>query len=275
MRLHDWLEANGRIRHVEEAVAAGFTRYAVRGAIARKEVGRIRRSWLALPGAPFDLRRAAQVSGRLGCLSAARHHGLWTLDDGRRHLCVPRNASRFDPRDDVVHWGHGPIRPHRFELVDPVVNALIDIADCQPLDSALATWESALRTGAVSVGLLRQLPMRSSAAQRIRRGASQLSDSGIESIPYARLCRSGLAVEQQVRLDGHPVDLLVEGCVVVQVDGYEFHRSKGQRQRDIAQDRRLVLMGFVVFRYDYETVLYDWETIEREVRTAVAVAAVR
>lgn len=271
MDLREWLDGNGRIRHVEEAIVAGFTRYAIRGAIARSEIQRIRRSWLAAPGAPLDLRRAAQVSGTLACMSAARHHGLWTLDDGRRHLCVPRNASRFDPQGDLIHWGAGPIASHRFELVEPLVNALVDIADCQPLDSALATWESAMRAGFVTANVLERLPMHSTAARRVRAGASQLSDSGIESIPVVRLRRVGLTVEQQVWIDGHPVDLLVERRIVVQVDGYGFHRSKEQRQRDLAQDRRLVLMGFTVFRYDYEAVLFGWDAAEHEVRTAVAI----
>jgi very-short-patch-repair endonuclease len=210
------------------------------------------------------------VSGRLGCVSAAVHHGLWTLDDGRIHLAVAHGSSRFDAGDAIVHWSAGPIAPHRYELVEPLVSALVHIADCRPLDHALATWESAIRAGHVTPEALGRLSLRSAAAKRVRRGASALSDSGIETIPANRLRRVDIPVRQQVVIDGHPVDGLIGERLVYQIDGYEFHRSAERRRRDIAQDRRLTLMGYTVFRFDYKQVLFEWEVVESEVRHAVA-----
>lgn len=269
MRLHAWLDQTNGIRHVEEAMAAGFTKYAIAAAVASGSVRRLRQ-WIATPAAPPELCRAARISGRVACVSAARHHGLWTVEDSRAHLAVKHGASRFDPGDAVMHWGAPVTPPSRYELAEPVVDALARIADCQPLDHALATWESALRSGRVSADYLQRLPLRSAAGRRVRDGASQLSDSGIESIPVARLRRIGIALRQQVVIDGHPVDILIGERLVLQVDGFEFHRTAAQRKRDRAQDRRLVLMGYTVFRYGYFDVLYGWATVESEIRHAMA-----
>src|SRR6476619_1377323 len=103
MNVAEWVGSSGGIRHVDDALRAGFTRYAIRASIAGGGIRRIRR-WLAGPEAPPSLIRAAAVGGRLACVSAARHHGLWTLDDSRVHLGVPHNASRFDAGDAIVHW---------------------------------------------------------------------------------------------------------------------------------------------------------------------------
>lgn len=269
MDITAWVTSGGGIRHVDDALRAGFTRYAIRAAITSGDVRRVRR-WLATRDAPPLLTRAAAVSGRLACVTAATHHGLWTLDDGRIHLAVRHSASRFDAGGAIVHWSSGPIEPHRYELVEPVISALVHIADCRPFDHALATWESAIRGGAVTPGMLGGLPLRSAAAKRVRHAASQLSDSGIETIPRTRLQRIGMAVRQQVVIDGHRIDGLIGERLVYQIDGYEFHRSAEQRRRDIAHDRRLMLMGYTVLRFDYKQILFEWDLVESELRHAVA-----
>lgn len=270
MNITEWVASGGGIRHVDDALRAGFTRYAIRGAIVTGELRRVRR-WLATREAPPLLIRAASVSGTLACVTAARHHGLWTLDDGRVHLAVPHGASRFDAGGAIVHWNSGPVAPHRYELVESVLSALVHIADCRPLDHALATWESAIRSGAIAPEVIARLPLRSAAAKRARDGAALLSDSGIETIPRVRLQRVGITVRQQVVIDGHPVDGLIGERLVYQIDGYEFHQTPERRRRDIAQDRRLVLMGYTVFRYDYRQILFEWDLVEAELRQAVAV----
>ncbi|MCP2369389.1 very-short-patch-repair endonuclease [Agromyces terreus] len=203
-------------------------------------------------------------------MSAARHRGLWTIDDGRLHLAVAPNACRFDAGDAIVHWNTGPVDPHRYELVEPVVDVLAHLADCRPFDHALATWESAVRTGATTLPLLAQMPLRSAAARRVRAACGMLSDSGIESIPVARLARIGIRVRQQVRIDGHHVDGLIGERLVLQIDGYEFHRTAAQRGTDIAHDRRLALLGYTVLRLDYQQVLFGWDEVEAEIRHAMA-----
>ncbi|MFF2370939.1 endonuclease domain-containing protein [Agromyces sp. NPDC058110] len=202
-------------------------------------------------------------------MSAARHHGLWTLDDGRFHLSAPPHAGRLTPGDATAHWNRGPVPRDRDSLVEPVADALWHLADCRPFEAALATWESAVRRG-TSIAVLARLPMQTPAIRKLLIAATALSDSGIESIPVARLARIGILVAQQVVIDGRPVDGLIGDRLVLQIDGYRFHRTPEQRGRDIEADRRLQLMGYTVFRLDYHDVLADWDRVELEIRMALA-----
>ncbi|TYL54379.1 DUF559 domain-containing protein [Agromyces mariniharenae] len=270
MELERWAGARSGVVHQHDAIRAGFTRYAVRRGLERGQLRRIRGPWLATADASPSLVRAARIGGRLACVSATRHHGLWTLDDATIHVAVPPHSSRHQADGAVLHWSEGPMATHPYELVEPVVNALMHVADCRPFDEAVAVWESALNSRRVSAGMLARLPMRSAAARLVRSTSTTLSDSGIESIPVVRLARIGIVARQQVVLDGHPVDLLIGERLVVQIDGFESHRRAVQRERDLAQDRRLRLLGFTVFRYGYRQVLTEWDTVESEIRLAVA-----
>jgi len=270
MQFRDWIERRGGIAHTHDALRAGFTGYAIHAAVKASVVRRIRRSWLATPQAPPLLTRAAASGGRLACLTAASHHGLWVLDDEHVHLAAPPNAGHLRSGDALVHWARGPIPTDRYALVEPVINALWQVADCQPFENALAVWESAIRSGHVAIEVLDGLPLRSAAGRMVRSACSQLSDSGLETIPVSRLARIGITVEQQVVIDGRPVDGLIGDRLVLQLDGFSFHRTSEQRRRDIAADRRLRLRGYTVFRYDYQEVLFEWERVELEIRTAIA-----
>ncbi|PPL15982.1 DNA/RNA helicase, partial [Microterricola pindariensis] len=42
------------------------------------------------------------------------------------------------------------------------------------------------------------------------------------------------------------------------------------RGRDIAADRRLVLRGYTVLRFDYKQILFDWPTVEAQILAAMA-----
>ncbi|WP_164863592.1 DUF559 domain-containing protein [Agromyces sp. LHK192] len=273
MRIEDWLTTSGGIRHVDEALIAGYTRYAIRLAVHERRIERVRRSWIATRSAPWRLRRAASVSGRLACVTAAAEHGLWTIADERLHLAVAPNASRFDAGDAVIHWNPGPIRPHRFELIEPIDDALVHIAECRPIDDALVVWESAIRLGKVSVERLGALPLGSDRARRVRAEASELSDSGIETLPAVRLRRIGIPVRQQAVIDGHPVDGLIGERLAYQIDGFGPHSDRTRRRRDLAQDRRLALMGFTVLRFDYDQVMFEWPIVELQIRQAIAIGA--
>ena len=49
--------------------------------------------------------------------------------------------------------------------------------------------------------------------------------------------------------------LVVFDCVVIELDGWRFHQSKEQREKDLARDRRLSALGYVVLRFDFDTVM--------------------
>ncbi|AMB57768.1 endonuclease domain-containing protein [Microterricola viridarii] len=269
MHLADWLNTHSGTAHLYDVERAGYTSYAMRAAIAERRVRRIRRRWLATPAAPENLLVAATLGARLSCLSAAAHFGLWHLDDGLLHLSVPPNAGHFDAGPHRAHWGRGPLPSPRYGLVEPLENALVHIADCQPFENALAVWESAQNRDAFSPEYLAGLHLRSAAANRVRTASTSLSYSGIETIPRVRLERLGIRVQQQVLVDGHRLDGLIGERLVLQIDGFAYHQAD-QRGRDIAADRRLVLRGYTVLRFDYKQILFDWPTVEAQILAAMA-----
>lgn len=270
MELGIWLNQHGGIAHSQQALRAGYTRYAIRQNVAGGVCTRIRRDWLALPTAPMDLRAAAARGGRVACLSVARRLELWHLPDGMNHVSMPRNRAIPASNTLRVHWSAGPVPVARFALVEPIENALVHIAECQPFENALVVWDSALNKRLVTQQSLARLPLRGTAARAVRDVASGLSDSGLETLPVARLALTGIRVGQQVMLEGHKVDGLIGDRLVLQSDGFSFHSSAEQRRADIAHDRRLALLGYTVLRFDYRQILFDWPRIENEILRAMA-----
>jgi len=152
---------------------------------------------------------------------------------------------------------------------DPLLNLLFHIAHCLPRVEALAVWESALNGKLTSADVLARVAWRSRDAAAIAAVASALSDSGLETHFVALMRRAGVAVRQQVRIGGHAVDGLIGERLVIQIDGFEHHRA-GDRRRDLAADRRLVLRGYVVLRFDYMQVLFEPDEVRDAVLTAMA-----
>jgi very-short-patch-repair endonuclease len=270
MELGMWLAQQGGVAHSAQALRAGYTRYAIRQSVAGGACERIRRDWLALPTAPADLRAAAALGGRVACLSVARRLELWHLPDDLMHVSVPRNATVAAPVTVRMHWSVGPVPVARFALVEPIENALVHIAACQPFENALVVWDSALNSRLVTSATLARLPLRSAAARAVRAAASGLADSGLETLQISRLAAIGIRVRQQVLIDGHRVDGLIGERLVLQTDGFGFHSSAAQRGADIAHDRGLALSGYTVLRFDYRQILFDWPRVEAEILRAMA-----
>ncbi|KQW07946.1 hypothetical protein ASC66_03030 [Leifsonia sp. Root4] len=270
MNLTAWLAQHDGIAHNKTVATAGFTRYSVRAALESGAAQRIRRDWIALPTTPDELRLAAQAGGRLSCLSAAQRLGLWHLGDGLTHLSVNPRSGHVTGDGLILHWSAGPAPTRPYSLLEPIENVLVHLARCQPFENALAVWDSALNHGLVSEAHLARLPLRSVAARRLRSACSSLSDSGLETIPVARLAALGVTVRQQVFIEGHRVDGLIGERLVLQIDGFAHHRDAVQRRSDIAHDRALALLGYTVFRYDYKQILFEWPRVEAEILRAMA-----
>ncbi|WP_137846049.1 DUF559 domain-containing protein [Microbacterium sp. 2FI] len=273
-----WLKKRHGVAHSSDARAAGFTVYDIAGAVEGGQLQRIRRSWLVTPDCDERRRAAARVSGRVTCVSSAALRGLWLPDsasDARTHVAVPGNASRFSSDGLHLHWGAGPAPVGRNENEDAVVNVLFHIAQCLPQRDALAVWESAIRRRTVDGGMLTRVAWRSSQAAALASVASSLSDSGLESFFVDGMRRAGITAQQQVWIDGHPVDGLIGASLAVQIDGFAHHSSAADRRRDLRADARLVALGYVVLRFDYYQILFQWDQVLDTIRLAIAQGADR
>jgi very-short-patch-repair endonuclease len=276
----DLVRRLGGIAHRRALYDAGATRDAVRVSLRRGELITVRRDWVATADCAPPLRRAVKIGGRLTCLSAAAHLGLWTIDDGRFHVAAPSTASRLDltgstptsgSPPEVVHWSEPPVRVTTRVSIDPIENVLFAVARCQPHENAVVVIDSALNTKLVRRSQLLRL-----AAEVGGRFAEAVADSdaradsGIETLPRLRLARRGVEMVPQVRVDAHEVDGLIGERLVLQFDGDQFHSTKEQRQRDREEDGRLILEGFTVLRYGYADVMVRWDATEEQILSAMA-----
>lgn len=271
MDIRAYVENAGGIVHRQQVLDAGASAAGLRAAIASGAVRRVRRYWVATERASPDLQAAAEATGRLACISAARHRGWWMPPDtpSGLHLHVTPGG-RPPPGDGTTHWRTPLVPTSAFDLIESVADTLRHIADCVPREQALVLWESAVRMHRIPTAELARIPWRSTAAVELCAIATGESGSGIETIFVHRLRPRGLVIRQQVPLAGHDVDALVGDRLVVQLDGFAFHSSSAERTRDLAHDRALMALGYRVLRFSYAEVIYAWPAVEASLTRALS-----
>jgi very-short-patch-repair endonuclease len=279
MHVPSAIRALGGIAHRSRLYEARLTPDAVRASVRRGEIVRVRRDWVANLDCAPALRRAVHIGGRLTCVSAASHMGLWTIEDERFHVAALPTASRLRPAPvipgkpplEVVHWSTPPVGVTTRIAIDPIENILVAVARCRPHEHAVAVVDSALNKGLIRrPQLLRLASVVGGPFAPVVADSDARADSGLETLPRLRLARRGIEMVPQVRVDGHQVDGLIGQRLVLQFDGDSFHSTTAERQRDRAQDARLVLQGFTVLRYGYPDVMDDWRATEEQIMSAIA-----
>lgn len=279
MQLTTLLARNDGFVTRAELRRAGFTRYAIRSMIERGALVAFTRDILGRPNAAAAFRRAVAMGGRAACVTAARAMGIWVLNGNEFHV-VPRShnarfrADRAAP-EAVLHWTPEPIEPDRHRLVvESGRNALAHIARCQPLDAAVASFDSAVRLGMISIEELERLAsVHGGRFGDVVALVTGKADSGLETLTRVRLAWAGIGCREQVLIDGHQVDLLIGDRLIIQLDGTQHLKDPVQLARDRRQDRRLKLMGYTVLRYGYADVVFDWEATLAQIVAHLAAGA--
>lgn len=268
MDLFDELRRRGGITRTRTLLEAGVTAHALRRA---KEIGAVirpRNGWVALPDADWLSLAVVRRGLLLTCVSVAERRGLWVPEPAQRHVAASPHSSRFTvPEHAVVHWAQ-PVVPRRPDAVeDDLRNALALVACCQPFETALIIWESALNKGLIDRASMARLELPASARTVLDR-ARPYADSGLETIIIHRLSWLRLPMLAQAWLYGHRVDLLIGKRLVIQLDGATH--TGHQRTSDIAHDALLTLHGFHVLRFSYGQVVDHWEQVQAVITEAVA-----
>lgn len=264
----EWVSSRGGVVRTRSVRAAGASRHDLDRARANGTLVSVARGWLAVPGVDPLLAGAARRNVVVTCITRARRLGLWVTDAaGPPHVAADPHSGRAPTAEAVVHR-HRPIVPrHPDALEDVVENALVLVARGQPFETALATWESALRTGLVDRASLVRLALPS-CARRLLDAAQIWSDSGLETLVVPRLRWLRLPLRRQIWIAGHRVDLLIGERLVLQIDG--GHHTGRQREEDIAHDAALMLMGYHVIRVGYTQVIERWAEVQDIIMRAVA-----
>ena len=268
MDILEYLQKAGGVARSAQLLHAGFSR---RDLLRLRESGanQPKRGVFVLPGCDEDYQSAIKYNGRLSCASAAAHYGLWLRHPpSRLHLaCNHGHGSGFVRHRTIRFDGH-PLVP-----VAAVEDVALHALGCltPPASTAMAT--SAIRLHGVSPELLaRELRAdRSGTALRALRELDLRAESIVE-VDAQHLFRSnGIRYEAQVFLPGiGRVDFLLDGFLIVEIDGFAFHSKREDMLRDRNRNNTSAVNGYVVLRYMPEHVWFSPDQVLAEIRAVLA-----
>ena len=239
----------------------GVSPRTLRGATGTGAVVHRARGLWSLPGcaAPQLARAALGTPGRaaLSCGSAAAEHGLVVLaPDPRPHVVTGPRAVRTWP-GAVVHRRSSEPGSSRLSLVETLVSTAL----CAPLHVAVSLVDQVLADDRASLRTLRATSGPSDGPwHRVLELADRRAGSAMESQARVHLVLAfaplGVVVEPQVHLRGlGRVDLLVDGWLVVETDGFAFHSDRASYREDRRRNGVLARHGYVWLRPTYEDVV--------------------
>ncbi len=257
--LRDITALGGAARVSEvEATAYQLTHLAAAGHITHRGYG-----WLALADADPAARAAACVDGLVSCVSLLRQAGADTPgDEALIHISIPANRGtkrRSVPANVVLHREDVP-RPGA-ERATTVVAAAARAVRCLPYDDAVAALDQAARLVEASA----REDFVTEVLELVAPGSPVLAQAlAIDVDPRARalwettarlvLRRGGLLVEPGVEFPGvGEVDLLIDGFLVNELDGYAHHDDPVSFARDRNRDANALTRGSLTRRSVWTT----------------------
>jgi very-short-patch-repair endonuclease len=268
------LQSSGGVARTSTLLQRGAGERAIERSIDDGRILRIRRGVLALPGAPPDLVRALAAGARLTCLSAATHYGLWCV---RPSSVLHVSRAGRSAEGCINHRGRS-VPPHpRMPLVG-LADVLVHVLQCRPPEESVPVVECALRRGATTaafVGSRLRGPFNGVARAALA-SVDLTGESAIEVVARLLLRGAGLDVRPQVHIAGvGRVDFLVEGHLIVEIDGAAFHSDRQALRRDRRRNNMTVIGGYLVLRFCYEDVMFQPDDVLAMVLAALGRRPVR
>lgn len=230
------------VLRTRDLTAAGWRHRDLRAAVAQGRLVRARRGVYLPTDTDADCLAAAELRGRLACVSELRRRGVFVLEPAARHFHVAPDAARLpaSAAGDRVHRERLLRMPHPRSISVEVLDAVRQAVRCQPSRAAIATIDSALHLGVLPhhdlEELFESLPRR---FRRLRRLLDSRSESGPETFLRLILRSIGCRVEIQVLIgDVGRVDFLVDGWLIIECDSEAHHSSWLEQKRDRRRDQR-------------------------------------
>jgi len=282
------LQQLGHLARTAQLGRLGHGRRSIESAVREGWLTRPVSSWVATRDARRDAVIAAAHRGVLTNSSALDSYGVWRAVDPRIHVLVPAHSSgghkkllvsltEFPPpaiasSGVVRHWGtpRTPTAGWRVTVVD----ALASFASTQSPEFFVAAVDSALHTGALLPAMLpwlRQvLPAR---LQRELDLVDARAGAGTETLARLRLAILGCRCDIQVTVGPYRLDLLIDGWLNIEIDSEAWHGS--DRLTFSRRDTWLVARGFVVLRFDYDEIMFEWPACLAAIQTALLIGPPR
>lgn len=260
---------------------AGLRDRELGAAVRSGEIIRARGGWYTTMAEGDPRVRAVRVGGRLTGISALDSEA-WIIGDHPLHVAVKVNAARLrdqwdrkrhpTPRSSrgvIVHWDDGESRSRGTMAAVGLSDALYRVVLDEPFEQAIALLDWALHTARLDridfERLVLRLPSR---FRQLGQWVDPLCESLPESLARTRLRLEGHSVRSQVPTGlTERIDLLIDGCVALEVDGKEFHQDRfaADRQKDLT----ITIEGFHSLRPTANMVFHEWSRVLLGIRSAL------
>lgn len=245
---------------------AGFSHPHIASAARRGVVVRHHRGVYAAPGTRRDRILAEVFRARPTCVSWCADHGLPVETTPKTlHVGVPGSRGlglpRLRPTPEVTLHRCGDVTDD-FPLHHLDVSAF-----CTTPLQQVALLDAAVRCGFIDGRDVRGLTRGPETRRRwVASHVNGASQSLGETYARVALREHGLQVEPQVHFaDAGAVDLLVEGSMVVEIDGFTFHSDRKSFTVDRRRGRVLSLSGIPTVRFTHSEVVTDLMGMAAEV----------
>jgi very-short-patch-repair endonuclease len=151
-------------------------------------------------------------------------------------------------------------------------DSLAQFARIASPEDAVASFDSALNHGLLTPVQLDDvfdvLPRR---LRRLRARINSQAASGLETLLRLAAEAEGWTVEIQVKIVGvGHVDVLIDGWLVIELDGARWHADDVSRDEDAHRDAQLILCGFRRQRFRSSQVIDAMPTCIAVIRTILA-----
>lgn len=272
MNLTQTVSRVGHLATWRQLAALGFGRHVIERALADGTLVKVRPGWVGTRAASQLSVIAVLQGGRLTSATALASYGVWSGTDRNIHIQIPANAHRTIQRPLVPiadfarpefiysgivrHWVpcQEPRATDAFWRV-PIADALLRFARTESDEHLAASVESSVHKRLLSrsdvAGLFLRLPRWQ---HPLKSRLSFQAESGLETVARLRLDEYGYPVVQQVEIGPDRVDLVIDGWLVVELDGDKWHDPVKDRIRT----NRLIRAGYRVLRFGYADVFERW-----------------
>ena len=256
------LAAMGGVAGASSLTQAGVSRRTIEAAVYEGTVRRVARGVYAVPDADPLLIHAGRHHAVPGCVTAAVAAGLWVIKNPEEPHLAARHGRPVS--GCVVHRSQIPLT-----APDMVCQAL----RCLPPLEGLTIAESAVKKGLVQLPELRERfpAAREKSVRELVARIRPQSASIIETMARYLLEEAGLTVELQVNIPGMGhLDLLVDGLLGVEADGYAHHSNRAAYREDRRRWNVTVVRGVPTLRVTFEMLLGEPQEFVKMVRLALA-----